>query len=105
MNGASVGASRMRSSGSSLVGEEVGGAGMDRLTCALVFEGLSYGDPSVASFLSIEARVIHQERSAHAPNSFRLIGPAPRRRLDRRRGGGRSSVVVCRPAHRRMDHA
>jgi len=35
------------------VGEEHGGSGLSRLDATLIFEGLSYGCPSVAAFLSI----------------------------------------------------
>jgi len=35
------------------VGEEYGGSGLSRLDATLIFEGLSYGCPSIAAFLSI----------------------------------------------------
>ncbi len=35
------------------VGEEHGGSGLSRLDATLIFEGLSYGCPSIAAFLSI----------------------------------------------------
>ncbi len=35
------------------VGDDVGGSGLSRLDAALIFEALSYGDPSIAAFLSI----------------------------------------------------
>lgn len=35
------------------VGEEHGGSGLSRLDASLIFEGLSYGCPSIAAFLSI----------------------------------------------------
>lgn len=35
------------------VREDVGGSGLSRLDAALLFEALSYGDPSVAAFISI----------------------------------------------------
>lgn len=35
------------------VGEEYGGSSLNRLDATLIFEGLSYGCPSIASFLSI----------------------------------------------------
>lgn len=39
--------------GAVLVDDEGGGPGLSRLEAALVFEGLSYGDPAIATFISV----------------------------------------------------